>query len=136
MTDSAQLPVTSLPPADLAAPPTPPTDAGVPLPAGADPNQSPLDVLDQILKEAQVKAEAASAEKTTRDAAEQAAERERQRQLDLQRVEAERQQIAQMKQSPQYQATQEQKQAQEQQDAAHQQAMDGMEIVQLTHTKL
>lgn len=102
-------------------------------PAG---DESPLDILDKILKDAQTKASEASDQKLAREAAEQEAERERQRLLDLQKVEEERQLIEQMKSSPQYMAAQQQKQEAEQKEEQHQQQMDGMEILQLEHKKI
>lgn len=116
---------------------TPATDSVAPTAAaGAASDQSPLDILDQILKDAQAKASEASEEKLANDEKKRIEERERQRQLDQQKVQEELQQIEQMKVSPQYQAMQQQKQDAVEQKQEHQEKMTGMEILQLEHNKL
>ncbi len=127
MTDAAQVTTAT------AQTPALPTD-----PAGATQapsDQSPLDILDQILKDAQNKATAAKDEKLADDERRVQEEQERQRQLDAQRVQEELQQIEEMKSSPQYQAMMHQKEEVEHQKEEHQKQMTGMEILQLEHTK-
>lgn len=128
MTDATQVPP---------ALPTMPDPAQVPAAtaAGGD-GQSPLDMLDQILKDAQAKAAEATDAKLAEEEKKREEERERQRQLDAQKVQEELQQIEEMKTSPEYQAMMQQKQQAEEQKVAHDKQMSGMEIVQLKHTKV
>lgn len=130
MTDATQVtPSTTTPPL-----PTPATNPGVAAAAPSD--QSPLDILDQILKDAQAKASEAADEKLANDEKIREEERERQRQLDQQKVQEELQQIEMMKTSPEYQAMVQQKQEMVDQQEAHKKQMTGMEILQLERTKL
>jgi len=105
-------------------------------PAAAPSDQSPLDILDQILKDAQAKASEAADEKLANDQKIREEERERQRQLDQQKVQEELQQIEMMKTSPEYQAMMQQKQDVVEQEQAHKKQMTGMEILQLERSKL
>lgn len=143
MTDATQVnpaipstdPAQNLVPTPTPAVPATPGAANDPA-AAASTDQSPLDLLDQILKDAQAKASEASAEKIADDEKKREEERERQRQLDQQKVEEELAQIEQMKTSPEYQAMQQQKQDAVVQKEEHQKQMTGMEILQLEHSKL
>ncbi|MBW7955854.1 hypothetical protein H3C66_03920 [Patescibacteria group bacterium] len=125
MTDPAQ---SALPP----QPATTPSTGG----AGDAAAKNPLDILDEILKDAQTKAEVASDKKLVEDEAKREAERERQRQLDQQKVQEELQHIEEMKKSPEYLAAQQQKEEVVQQQEEHHQQMDGMQILQLQHKKM
>ena len=98
--------------------------------------QSPLDLLDQILNEAQSKANQVVADKVKEEEAEHEAERQRQIAADQQKIEEERQAVEAAKQSPQYQAWVEQKTADQQQAEQHQEEMQGMQIVQIQHKKI
>ncbi len=122
MTDSVQ-----------SATPATPTSAAT---TTAQAGESPLDVLDKILKDAQDKATASATDKAAEEARLIAEEKERQRQLDQQKLQQELANIESMKQSPQYQAMVEQKQQLEHQQEEHSQEMDGMQIMQIQHTKL
>lgn len=104
--------------------------------AGPAADQSPLDILDKILKDAQDKAGEATEQKLAKEEQERAAERERQRLLDEKKVEEERLLIEQMKSSPQYLAAQEQRQAVEVKTEQREKQMDGMEILQLQRKKI
>ncbi|MBW7944465.1 hypothetical protein H3C70_03635 [Patescibacteria group bacterium] len=125
MTDAAQ----AIP---AVTPTLPPDPAGA---TQAPSDQSPLDILDQILKDAQNKAATTTDQKLADDERLVQEEQERQRQLDAQKVQEELQQIEAMKSSPQYQAMMQQKQEVEHQKEEHQKQMTGMEILQLEHTK-
>jgi hypothetical protein len=133
MTDPVQTPQ-----ADPASTPTiePTQTAGSPTPAAPADGKSPLDILDQILKDAQTKADGAAADKSAEDLKVLEAERERQRLEDEQNLKEELGKIEGMKDSPQYQAMQQQKEEQKEENTQRAQAMDGMEIVQLEHKKL
>ncbi len=127
MTDPAQTPVL---PQDSAAtaPAVPPADA----PAG----QSPLDVLDQILNDAQTKAatQQSAQEEEEKKKLEEAVEQQKQEdQAKLQEQIAELQTV---KESPEYQAKVQQDQHAVVQAEEHAQEMEGMDIVQLGHTKV
>jgi hypothetical protein len=105
-------------------------------PTAGDQNNSPLAVLDQILNEAKQKtAESAEAEAAAAQEQQRQAE-EAQRQLDAQKIAEEQALIASMKNSPQAQARAAQDQVDQAEKDQQTQAMDGMEIRQLTHTKL
>ena len=148
MTDSATNPITqndltlpTLDPAVLTADPSVspsvPTDSQASTPPAADgKSPSPLDVLDQILNDAQSKAKAAEEVKKQEEAKKIEEELERQRQEDAVKVQAQIEELQTVKESPQYQAMVNQHQEQVQQKEDHQKKMDGMEIVQLQHTKL
>jgi len=134
MTDTTQVnpPLQSIDPAVIPLAQTP----AAPSATGAPSDQSPLDILDNILKDAQAKATEASEEKLANDEKKRVEERELTRQLDQQKVQDELQHIEQMKNSPQYQAMQQQKQEAVVEKQDHQQKMTGMEILQLEHSKL
>lgn len=109
------------------------TDQNTP---SANASNSPLDVLDQILNDAQVKSaketeekEAAAAQKLQEDLA-------RQRVEDQAKIQQELQEIQNMKQSPQYQAMVDQKHDVTEEKEEKAKELDGMEIVQLDHTTL
>jgi hypothetical protein len=121
MTDPAQTPQVA------------PTTSATPAAGGA--GQSPLDVLDQILKDAQSKAKEAVEEKAEEDAKRVEEERRRQRELDQQRIAEELMNLEKVKETPQYHAMVEQRQEEIDKEEQHKQQMDGMEIIQLKHDK-
>ena len=114
---------------------TPPASQTPTAPADGATNQSPLDVLDQILKDAQGKAKEAVAEKVAEDEQKAAAERERQRLLDEQKLQEELVKLEEVKGSPEYKAMVDQKQEEVQEKQQYEQKMDGMQILQLQHDK-
>lgn len=119
MTDPAQIAVPSAPPS------TPASDAG----------KSPLDVLDQILKDAQSKAKDAVDEKVAEDQKAAEEERNRQRELDAQKVKEELQNIEKVKETPQYQAMIDQRNEEVEKKKDYEEKMDGMQIYQLKRDK-
>jgi hypothetical protein len=116
-------------PVQVAVPSTPQST-----PAG-DAGKSPLDVLDQILKDAQSKAKSAVEEKVAEDQKAAEEERERQRQLDAQKVKEELQNIEKVKQTPEYQAMINQRNEEVEKKKEYEEKMDGMEIYQLKRDK-
>jgi len=100
------------------------------------PGHSPLDILDQILKDAQTKASLDISDKAAKEAAAIEQERERQKQLDATRIQQEITKLQDMKNTPQYQAIVSQKEEAEEVKEEYDKKMDGMAIVQLVHTKL
>ena len=135
MTDATQVNIPPVQP-DPSAVPSQNLNADASGAAAANSDQSPLDILDQILKDAQSKATDAASEKLAEDEKKREEARERQRQLDQQKVQEELAQISEMKNSPQYQAMQDQKKEAVEQQHEHQQQMTGMEIKQLEHSKI
>jgi hypothetical protein len=115
-----------------ATPATPTSAATTTAPAG----DSPLDVLDKILKEAQDKAAASAEDKSAEEAKKIEEEKARQRQIDQQKLQQELANIESMKQSPQYQAMIQQKQDHVQEQEEHSEKMDGMQIMQIQRSKL
>jgi hypothetical protein len=125
MTDAAQQLTQAAPPLDPAA-----------VAAAGGANQSPLDVLDQILKDAQSKAKDAVESKVAEDEKKAVEERERQKKLDQQRIAEEMKKLEEVKTTPQYQAMVEQRQEVEEKKVEKQHELDGMEIIQLKHDKM
>lgn len=100
------------------------------------PAPNPLDMLDQILNEAQAKS---AEEKQKQEEAEQQrlqAEMDAQRQRDEAAVAEELKDIENLKDSPQYQARVAQLQAEADRTQTQTEQMKGMEIRQLGHTKI
>lgn len=122
-----------MPPADLAIPALPGAPA---VPGAPDDGQSPLDVLDQILKDAQSKAQTAVQEKTAEDAAKAEELKQQQRKMDADKVRQQLQGISQVKDSPEYKAGVEQRQEEKEEKESYEEKMDGMAIVQLEHKKI
>jgi hypothetical protein len=131
MTDAAQVPTTQTAP--LPVDPAAVLAAGAPSAPGS---QSPLDILDQILNDAQAKANNAVEEKAEEDqrAAEEA--RQRQKALDQQKIQEELERLQGIKQTPQYQAMVEQNQEQVSSEQQKKEDMQGYEIAQIGHTKI
>ena len=107
-----------------------------PAPKSAPKTPSPLDVLDQILNDAQAKSKQVEAQKEEEKQKQIQAEIERKKQEDQQKIAAELAALQDVKYSPQYQAKVEQDQEQNKKDAEYKDEMAGMEIVQLGHTKV
>jgi hypothetical protein len=105
-------------------------------PAVGSAQQSPLDVLDQILNEAKEKSAEEQSVQEEEEKKKIAEELERQKQEDQQKIVEELQHIEGLKYSPQEQARaqQMQEQAQDQDQKKHE--LEGMEIRQLGHTKI
>jgi hypothetical protein len=116
-------------PAQAVAPNTPPSTPS------SDPGKSPLDVLDQILKDAQGKAKNAVEEKAAEDKKAAEEVRQRQREADAQKVKEELQNIEKVKETPQYQAMIDQRNEEFEKKKDYEEKMDGMEIYQLKRDK-
>ena len=129
MTDQTQTVSTPTLSADSAADPT----ADPAAPKGATASASPLDVLDQILSEAQSKS---AKELESKEIQEEKATQERlaqQRIADQIKLQQQQAELANVKYSPQYQAAASQKTDAEKEREAKAQEMAGMEITQLGH---
>ncbi len=130
MTDQTSLPgqAISLPPVPTAPQPAAPAPA-----TGAKAQASPLDVLDQILNDAQSKS--VHAEEAKQKAEEQKIQEElaRQKIEDERKLQEERVRLEAVKQSPQYQAMVDQKVEAVEQKEEKAKELDGIEIVQLDH---
>jgi hypothetical protein len=139
MTDPSALPVApavptqSIPtPAPVATPPA----AAPKTPKTGSSQQSPLDVLDQILNEAQSKAAKGEEEKQKEEERKRLEEAARQREEDQKRIEQQLAELQTVKQSPQYQALVEQQQEVIGEKEEKAKELEGMEIVQIGHTTL
>lgn len=141
--DSQTLPTVPAPPAGQ-PPSTDPAQAGAP-------QKSPLDMLEDILADAQKKDQAkkgeteaaAKAEAEAKAAAEKAAqeaaleaEKLRQQQEDELQLKQKQEELKTIVETPQYQARVDQQQAEEQKHAAEDAAGAGFQITQLGHTKI
>jgi hypothetical protein len=119
---------------------TDPAQNSVPAPtptAAPAPGQtSPLDVLDQILNDAQSKAAAQETAKEEEEKQKLQAEVERQKQEDQAKLQQQITELKTVTQSPEYQAKVDQDKQAAVQAEEHAQQMDGMEIIQLDHKKV
>lgn len=99
-------------------------------------SKSPLDVLDQILNDAQTKATetAAQQEEAEKNKLEEAAAR--QKEEDKQLLEQQIAELQHVKETPEYQARVQQIAEQSQAQAQHAEEMAGSEIRQIEHTKV
>ncbi len=138
MTDTPIVPVTPpnplVPSADLMV-----QDDTIPAAVGAkktDKKETPLDVLDQILNDAQAKAMNAAEEEAEKKAKEAEEARAQQKLEDAAKIQAELANLKTVSQSPQYQAMVEQEQEKVDEKQKQEEGMDGMHIVQLGHTKV
>lgn len=104
--------------------------------SGAPQGQSPLDVLDQILNDAQDKAAKEADEKAKEEERKVQEELERQKQEDARKLQEELEKLKNVTQSPEYQARVEQQQTEDQQSQDKKTAMEGLEIIQIGHTKI
>jgi hypothetical protein len=104
--------------------------------AGSGTAPNPLDVLDQILNEAQDKAGEAIAAREKAEAQKIQEELDRKREADKQKIAQEIANVTAMKQSPQYQARVEQDQKEEKQEEEKAEKLEGMEIVQVAHGQI
>jgi hypothetical protein len=118
------------------APILPVTPTGTPAVApagGAKLQASPLDVLDQILNDAQSKSLKAEEEKQKEEEQKIQDDLARQKAEDERKLQEERVRLEEVKQSPQYHAMVEQKVEAVEEKEEKAKELDGMEIVQLDH---
>jgi hypothetical protein len=129
MTDSAIAPSTA---SNL---PTPASVTG----AGAgvsSAGSSPLDVLDQILSDAQAKTAESAQAKAAEEAHKLEEEHKQHQAADRQMLEEELERLKTVKQSPQYQARIQQDMESAMEDQEQAKNLEGNEILQIAHTKI
>jgi hypothetical protein len=98
--------------------------------------QSPLDILDQILNEAQAKSADSAAEKSKEEERKMQEELERQKQEDKEKLEQQIIELESIKQSPQYQARIEQDQEIKDESEKKKEELQGNQIFQLKRTTM
>jgi hypothetical protein len=115
-------------------------DAATPAPAApktvAPATQSPLDILDQILNDAQAKAEDVAKQKEAEEEAKVKAEQERQRLLDQEKIKQQLTDLQSMAYSPQNKARLEQEATLKTEQQHQSDELDGMQIYQVGHAKI
>lgn len=143
MTDQAQVPVAApvtqpdnvvTPPSDVTAVSTPPSDT--PSDTSKPSEKSPLDMLDEILKEAQSKSAETVVAQQKEAAEKAAAEALIRKQANDQKIAEELAALNQEKFSPQEIAKAAQEEEKKKAEDAYKSEMDGMTIHQLGHTKV